>query len=428
MSQQILDDLLQGKYFSTKENRNIYIPIEKVVIASQAIDEMILFIDNIKSSKKVLIVSDENTHLAAGAEVERKLCHKKEITSLILPSDISADDKNSKILRSYAIDVDLIVAVGGGTISDLCKYTAFLLNKEYICLATCASVNGFSSANASITVDGVKKSLSAKLPKAVFMDIDVIITSPRRLTLSGLGDSLARSTAQVDWLLSHYLLGTYYNQDAFDILYEDEKKLLENPEKLFLKDYDSLITLCRLLILSGIGMYIAGSSAPASQAEHLVAHYMDMKFSDSYQYFYHGEVIAVTTNTISKIQEDILSHEALRINPLYYSEKPIMLKFGQKGKELLATLKNKEINEQKAIAVNEMLTKDWQKIKEHINQHRISAEQIENIIKNINGPYTYKHLGWSYEHYNEAINNSAFLRDRFTILDLAMCKIDEHKA
>ena len=86
--------------------------------------------------------------------------------------------------------------------------------KPYVVFATAPSMNGYTSTNAAITVDGHKQSLPAAAPLGVFIDLEVLAAAPARMIRAGLGDSLCRPTAQADWLLSHHLLGTPYRARA----------------------------------------------------------------------------------------------------------------------------------------------------------------------------------------------------------------------
>ena len=65
-----------------------------------------------------------------------------------------------------ARSADALVAVGSGTINDLCKYAAAKDGKPYVVFATAPSMNGYTSMNAAITVDGHKKTLPAATPRA----------------------------------------------------------------------------------------------------------------------------------------------------------------------------------------------------------------------------------------------------------------------
>ena len=50
----------------------------------------------------------------------------------------------------------------------------------------------------------------AHAPTGVFFDLAVLAAAPARMMRAGLGDTVCRTTAQVDWLLSHLLLDTAY--------------------------------------------------------------------------------------------------------------------------------------------------------------------------------------------------------------------------
>lgn len=414
--------LLSGKVINPADGKKISVPIKDIRIDSGVIAEIPSFCKNHNLGKKVAIVSDENTHFAAGAEVERTLSLSGfEVFSIVLPADARSDDTNVEMLSSYLGAADFSVAVGAGTINDLTKYSTFKLGKKYITVPTAPSVNGYSSANASIEVAGVKKSVAAHLPFAIFMDIDVQVQAPYRLIIAGVGDALARATAQADWLMSHLILGTAYNPLPFELLHEDEEIVFANAEKLLIQDYDTMMALCRLSIISGLGMYICGGSYPASQGEHLVHHYMEMNFEKKYLHTFHGEQIAVTSTSMAKLQKDILNLDDLQIGATYYNEKPILKHFGkEKGLHFLAECAKKEISEPRAFEINQMLKKEWKNIRSEILKVHISAEKMEQIIKKVKGPYTYKHLGWDHKDYESAIKYSLFMRDRFTFLDLAL--------
>lgn len=420
-----IKNLLNGKVINPVTGKKISIPIEEIFVDSGILSLIPSFCKAKSLGIRVAIISDENTHIAAGAEVERILSLAGfEVFSIVLPEDCRSDDNNVEMLKEYLLASDFSIAVGSGTISDLTKYASFVVEKKYICVPTAPSVNGYSSANASIDINGVKKSLAAHLPIAIFMDIDIQVQAPERLLVAGLGDSLARSTAQADWLLSHHILSTEYNPLPFELLADDEKIVFENAQKLLERDYDTVVALCNLSLLSGLGMYICGGSHPASQGEHLIHHYMEMMFDGKYHHTYHGEQIAVTAISTAFLQSEILAIDNLQINPTFYSEKPILKHFGvEKGSKFLNECAKKEISSEKAKEINKNLSENWQKIRAQIIATQISAAKMTEIIKKVNGPFTYKHLGWEHIDYNSAIKFSLFMRDRFTFLDLAMIAV-----
>lgn len=423
MPDTLINNLINGKYKNPQTGKKIIIPMKSILIGSGVIKQLNSSLKAANFPKKIAIISDENTHFAAGAEIERILCKEYEVCSVVMPPDIHPDERNIELLNAYTSTSEAFIAVGGGTISDLVKYTSFKRGIPYACVPTCPSVNGFTSSTASMLIDGQKKTLQAQLPKILIADTDILIQAPQRLIISGLGDSLARTTAQADMMLSHYLLGTEYDQQLFNIQKDYEANVFSLAPELLNRNPEAIEYLIRLLIVSGLTMHINGSSRPASGAEHLVAHYMEMMFDeDKYPHTFHGEQIAVTSIAMAKIQEQILAKDEISIEPLIYSEKPVLGHFGSElGVKLLEELKGKEIDEGRAAEINKILRENWQNIRKEILDIHIKAERLEDIIKSVKGPYTYKHICWEHADFDTAIKNAPFLRNRFTFLDLAMC-------
>ena len=275
---------------------------------------------------------------------------------------------------------------------------------------TAPSMNGYASANASIVVEGHKKTLSAHLPMAIFLDTDVCAKAPKRLIASGVGDSLCRSTAQADWLLSHLLLGTEYHAFPFDLLKSCEQQLIENP-----KDIKNL---CHTLILSGIGMYLCSGSYPASQGEHLIAHTMEMVYGSRIPKTYHGEEIAVTTLTMVDIQEKILAAPP-HILPTQIDETAIMYFFGEKtGNQCIREYKEKAIDIARANAINDKISKEWDVIKHAVQAVRVPKQTILDTLQKAGAPTTSEALVWPEAWYQDAVKYAHFTRNRYTFLDI----------
>ena len=70
-------------------------------------------------------------------------------------------------------DIDLILAVGAGTIHDISRYVAFQYKIPFISVPTAASVDGFVSTVAAMTWNGLKKTVPAAPPIAVYADSNI---------------------------------------------------------------------------------------------------------------------------------------------------------------------------------------------------------------------------------------------------------------
>lgn len=202
--------------------------------------------------------------------------------------------------KAYELEsFDVIVSMGGGKAIDTGKYLAFLKGIPFISIPTSISNDGFASSGASLMILGKRKSVSAKMPYGVIADLSILSTAPERFYYSGLGDVVSKITACFDWQyeakrgvgsVDHFALLT--SKKSVNSVVRLPRPYIE--EGLFLKEVvDSLI-------MSGISMEVAGSSAPASGSEHLISHAMDQLAPGTYL---HGIQVGVATYIMSLVQE-----------------------------------------------------------------------------------------------------------------------------
>ena len=323
-----LDALLRGEWLDPDRGSPIAVPVRAVAIERSLRGVEADLVAGLGLGRRFAVVSDAATRAALGARVERALTPLGTIVPVVLDAEPHADVQTGEVIRAACAAADALVAVGAGTINDLCKYAAAADGKPYVVFATAPSMNGYASINAAITVDGHKRSLPAACPVGVFMDLEVLASAPVRMIRAGLGDSLCRSTAQADWLLSHLLLGTEYRRAPFELLAADEPALLGDPAALLRGDLHAMRSLARTLVLSGLGMTLCGGSYPASQGEHLISHYIDMFAPATRGKFFHGEQVAVATLTMARIQEDVLARGSPRVVPSPVTRADLRRRFG----------------------------------------------------------------------------------------------------
>ena len=105
------------------------------------------------------------------------------------------------------------------------------------------------------------------------MVIDTAVSrdAPRILTLSGVGDLVAKFTAVRDWKLASHRTGEPVNDFAALLSDGSIHSYLSHPQF----DLDGIRLLATSLLLNGIAMEIGGSSRPASGSEHLISHALD---------------------------------------------------------------------------------------------------------------------------------------------------------
>jgi len=366
--------------------------------------------------KTLAIVDDSHTAQAFGNNIFRALKDRFECIHITLEATPTANKETIRELQRKTSRCDALVASGSGTISDLCKYASFLDKKPYIVFPTAASMNGYLSANASISEDGYKHTLAAHMPEAVFCDMSVIAAAPPRLSKSGLGDSLARPTAQADWLLSHLLLGTPYNETPFELLKPLEPQLHENARGIAKGDLPSIELLMRTLLLSGLGMTIAKGSYPASQGEHMIAHAYRHPREGGDPATFHGEEIGITTLFMARLQEQLLKKRPT-LRTLGFPQEEIKKIYGDKITE--EAKKSYRVKQELIEKTNLDASLRWHDIIGRIEPVIIPSAKIHAILKAAECPDTPEALGWDTKAYQTAITYARFLRDRFTFLDIA---------
>ena len=107
-------------------------------------------------------------------------------------------------------------------------------------------------------------------------------------------------------MLSHFLRRTPYPQALFEKLWSHEEGLFENAVGLKQQTPKAMRLLMHALLDGGDAMTEHGSSAVASQGEHMIAHTAEMLMGEQMAHLTHGEVIAVTTLTMGRLQHQLL--------------------------------------------------------------------------------------------------------------------------
>ncbi len=235
-------------------------------------------LQQLKGVAHIFCVSDENTETACGAALKEILATHHQLSSLVMPAGTKAYIQHAKELaaQAKATPATLLLAIGSGSVNDITKLAAYQLDLPYIIVGTAASMNGYVAANASIIHENNhKQSVTAQPPIAAFFPLEVLQQAPIRLALAGLADSMCYASCMLDAALSHRLLGTAFHHDYFTISHQYGKYFLQNGEKLLHGEKETVIELIEWLISAGVAMTLAGSSAPASQGEHLLAHLLE---------------------------------------------------------------------------------------------------------------------------------------------------------
>ena len=232
-------------------------------------------------NKRALIVADDNTWRAAGEAVYAYL-QQAEVACdepyIFTDKHLHAEWTFVEMLDERLASTDAIaVAVGSGTINDLCKLSSHHQNRPYMCVATAASVDGYSSFGASITYKNMKQTFTCPAPKAILADVGVMAKAPAEMTAAGYADLAAKIPAGAEWIIADFLGVEPIHDVAWHIVQDSLKESLADPEGVAALRPEAIAPFVEGLMLSGFAMQAARSSRPASCTDHLFSHLWNMR-------------------------------------------------------------------------------------------------------------------------------------------------------
>ena len=417
----LIDDIVAGNWFNPELNQNMEVDYESIVFKEDLEGGEADLVASLDLGKDFAVVSDENARDVLGARVARSLEALGTVESIVL-EDPHADLETVEDLRGRLKSREAVVAVGSGTINDLCKYATHLDGRPYCVFATSASMNGYTSSTASMNLEsGLKVSMPAQVPKGLFVDLAVSANAPPHLAASGFGDCLARSVAQVDWYMSHRLLGTDYWWSPYKIVEEDENTLNSKASLLPKGDIAAIGSLHRVLTLCGLGIAVTKVSNHGSMGEHQISHYIDCFAGDRHPGTLHGQQVGVASLSMARLQQMILGLDTppkVSVTRIDFDDMARRM-----GADIAGQCKEqwekKAFSDKTAGEFNARLEEAWPGLKEELAPFMIPAARMEELLRSAGGPCTAGELGLDVGLYREALLHGHEMRNRFSFVDIA---------
>lgn len=198
--------------------------------------------------------------------------------------------------------IDALVAIGGGQVLDQGKFIAHLTKLPLAAIPTVISNDGVCSPFSSLQADGIKRTVHSALPRLVVIDTLITRNAPERFFFSGMGDLASKWTALHDWKAAFRKNGEAVQDFAAQLSINAATAALFSPcvDRL---DLEMQRTVATSAVLCGLAMALAGSSRPASGAEHLISHAYD---SLGEAHSLHGLQVGVASLLMAKVQEQPL--------------------------------------------------------------------------------------------------------------------------
>ena len=362
------------------------------------------------------IVCDENTYAAAGKDAAERM-KSAGCKTLVFPDGIAADEVTTQRLDSECSDSDCLIAVGSGTIHDICRYIAARRKLGFISVPTAPSVDGFVSSVAAMTFGGRKVTTPAVPPAAVVADTAILAQAPRQLIAAGAGDILGKFTCLCDWEISSLVTEETFCRPIARIESEAAGDVLRRVGELAEGSESAVSELMAALLASGLAMQLNGDSRPASGAEHHLSHFWEMRFlREGRAPALHGAKVGVATVIVADIYHraaDLFRCETLSTQAPYVSESELRRAFGPAADGIL-----RENTPDPNAAV------DFQKL--FANRQRIASvidalppsESLAQALAALGGPVRPADLGIDDALAAEGERYGIYVRRRMTLLRL----------
>jgi glycerol-1-phosphate dehydrogenase [NAD(P)+] len=438
-----LESLRDSLAASDPDGRLAPLGMSRVEIGPEALDSLSEVVSELAHGRRVALVADAVSILRNGEDLKEHIAQVLDETFEVARSvigagrdELHADEEALAEVEEAVEGADCVVAIGSGTITDLCKEAKKRRgDPPLVAVQTAASVNAFSDDMSVLLKSGAKRTIPSRWPDALLIDLPVLADAPLEMNLAGFGDLLASFTAPADWYLASLVgMDDSYHQAPITLLVEQAHELLDDAAALRRREPEALYRLARVLTLSGIALGVAGSTAPYSGTEHLVSHLLDMAAAQLGRPFaFHGAQVGAATVPVAaawealfsgldpaKIDPDGCFPEPEAVEPLVREAFAEIDPSGQVGEECWNDYSKKLERWRKCRPQLERFLENWPRYRDELSEMVVSPERLGKALAESGAPARFGELDPPVpeEIARWALRNCHLMRNRFTLADL----------
>lgn len=419
-----------GKPFKCSCGRTHSTGLEGCTVGAGVLTSLVDYVEKY-GFKKVYVACDEITYGIAGEKV-MNILHDANIDAKahvftggrFIPNEESL----GKLMIDAPRDLDLVVAVGTGSINDMCRFFSYQMNVPYAIVATAAPMDGFASSGAALMVDNIKQTIPAQTPLFIIGDTDILCGAPARMISAGLGDLLGKFTCLNDWRISKIVNDEYYCDTVVNLVKDCIENVLKNADKAASRDPKVIGDIMEGLVLTGVAMSFVGNSRPAAGCEHHLNHYWEaIEIQNGQIPVLHGIEVGLAEVVILKMTEFLRESrpdfDAAREKAKQYDQAA----WEEKMKEVYGTASDAIIELEHESKKNDpegrlkridKIEENWDEIVKLMNDYMPSAERMIEILKSLDAPYFPSQVGFSDEMLYNALVYGKENRARYTLLSM----------
>lgn len=386
--------------------------------------------------RKAVVISDTVTFALAGRSVTGLLKKggilQEEPFIFDVPDLYAEYTFVDQLVSSLKTHEAIPVVVGSGTLNDITKLASFLTGRQYMCVATAASMDGYTAFGASITANGAKQTFNCPAPQACIADIEIISKAPVAMTAAGYADLFAKITAGADWILADGLDVEKIDTKAWSIVQDELHEALANPGGIRKGDPHAITKLVEGLMLGGFAMQRTKNSRPASGAEHQFSHLWNME-NHLYkgEHIAHGFQVSIGTLAITALYEVLFDTDIAALDIEQSCRNwPLAAELEAEARAIFKDTDFPEIGFQETTAkyvdrnqlVRQLthLKTRWPSLKKRLQQQIVPLKEAKHRLALVGAPTEPEQIGISRARLRETFVRAQYIRRRFTILDVAV--------
>lgn len=381
----------------------------------------------------VVLMADDRGWAAAGAAVEAALnsagiASRRHVIPAHPRPKPTVDLADS--LRAVLQPGETPIAIGSGVMNDVVKHAAFTAGLPYMCVATAASMDGYTSAGAPLSEKGFKKTIPCRPAKVLLADLDVIAAAPPEMTGWGYGDLAGKVPAGGDWIIADGLGIEAIDDVAWPMVQGGLEGWLSQPDLIAAGDRNAVEGLFLGLTLVGLAMEAHGSSRPASGADHQIAHLWEMDdLHHGGERVSHGACVAVGTMASLRMYDWLLTRDLSGLDParraneaptLAAKEAEIRDRFGpgEIADRAISETRAKHVEGAALQARLLTLRSSWPDLSARLRARLWTADKMAHHLRRAGAPVEAGDIGVDPAYLYRTILKARFLRSRYTVLDL----------
>ena len=246
-----------------------------VLVGHGVIEQTADAVDELHLSGRPLVVTSPTPKEIVGERLYDQFAVRGDDPAIVTVEHATFDSVQRVIDAATEIDAGYLVGVGGGKAIDIAKMASEDHGVGFVSVPTAASHDGIVSGRGSVAEGDTRHSVAAEPPLAVVADTEILADAPWRLTTAGCADIISNYTAVRDWQLANRLKNVEYSEYAGALSQMTAEMLVQNADSIKQGLEESAWVVVKALVSSGVAMSIAGTSRPASGAEHLFSHTLD---------------------------------------------------------------------------------------------------------------------------------------------------------